>query len=237
MKLYLSVRETDGRLWDTEVEIDQVLLVGYTGRDQAAVRAHIRELEVLGVPPPDRVPSIYVVSPELLTSATRLLVDHPETSGEVEFFFVNSGHGWLVGVGSDHTDRHWEAIDVAASKARCGKVHSREVWRLAALEPHWDALGLRAWTTDDRSRHIYQEGRTEMLLTVPQLIAEVEAAGYHTERSLMFGGTLPTIGGFIYGSRFEVELRDPVLDRTLACSYRVLVTAPNVRRTDPLQTS
>jgi hypothetical protein len=237
MTLHLSVCETDGRLLATEVEIDRVLLVGYSGRDQAAVRAHIRELEVLGVRPPDRVPAIYVVSPDLLTTDTRLLVERPETSGEAEFFLVNSGRGWLVGVGSDHTDRHWEAIDVAASKARCGKVVSREVWRLAALEPHWDALELRAWTTDNGSRRMYQEGRLEMLLTLPQLIAEIEAAGYDTEGSLMFGGTLPTIGGFVYGSRFEAELRDPVLDRTLSCSYNVLVTAPSIRTSHTSQTS
>ena len=40
---------------------------------------------------------------------------------------------------------------------------------MAALEGHWDALELRAWTTDERGRHLYQQGRLETLMAVPQL--------------------------------------------------------------------
>jgi hypothetical protein len=129
-------------------------------------------------------------------------------------------------VGSDHTDRRCEAVDVVASKSRCGKVLSRDVWRLAALEGHWDALELRAWTTDESGRHLYQQGRLDTLMPVPQLTAEVEKEGFATERGLIFGGTLPTVGGFAFGSHFEVELRDPVLDRQLGCAYSVVVSSP-----------
>jgi len=224
-RLQLSIRETDGRIQAIDLAVDQVLLVGYSGRDRDAVREHIRELELLGVRPPERVPAIYTVAPELLTTASRLPVDSPETSGEAEFVLLDSADGWLVGVGSDHTDRRCEAIDVAASKSRCGKVLSHDLWRLAAVEAHWDALELRAWTTDGSGRRLYQDSRLETLLTVPQLTALVEQRGFATERGLIFGGTLPTIGGFVFGSHFEVELRDPVLDRQLGCAYRVVVSS------------
>jgi len=130
-------------------------------------------------------------------------------------------------VGSDHTDRHLEAIDIAASKARCGKVISRQVWRLSAVEAHWDVLELRAWTTSTDGRVLYQSGRLDAILPVPALLSEVERAGFVTGGRLIFGGTLPTLGGFVYGSRFEVELRDPVLRRELRCEYDVVVEMPS----------
>ena len=201
--------------------IDQVLLLGYTGRDRAVVLEHIRELEALGVPPPDRVPALYVVPPELVTHAARLQVRSAETSGEAEFFVLDSPTGVLVGVGSDHTDRGHERIDVAASKGLCGKVIGQQVWRLAEVEDHWDRLELRAWSTDGNGRRVYQAGRLAALLSVPALLAEVAAAGQTARRSIIFSGTLPTVGGLAYGSRFEVELRDPVRDRTLSCGYEV----------------
>jgi hypothetical protein len=59
------------------------------------------------------------------------------------------------------------------------------------------------------------------LMAVPQLLAEVESAGYSSARALVFSGTLATIGGFAYGARFEVELSDPVLHRELRCAYDI----------------
>jgi hypothetical protein len=140
---------------------------------------------------------------------------------------VPSPHGLLVGVGSDHTDRAHEAIDVAASKARCGKVMADEVWPLRALEAHWDRLELRAWTTDGHTRRLYQEGCLDSLLAPAHLLQEVERAGLPTARALVFSGTLPTLGGFAFGRRFEVELHDPVLGRRLHCAYDVVANAAN----------
>ena len=51
----------------------------------------------------------------------------------------------------------------------------------------------------------------------------VEVAGIEAAHKLIFGGTLPTIGGFNFGQRFEVELHDPVLDRSLTCAYDVIL--------------
>jgi hypothetical protein len=221
--LPLVLCEADGTSLPVEAAFDEVILVGYTGRDRSAVLEHIRELETLGVAAPEHVPAIYVVAADLVTTAAHLVVRTPNSSGEAEFFVLHSPLGVLVGVGSDHTDREHEAIDVAASKARCGKVISRHVWRLSDVATHWDALELRAWTTDDQGRHLYQSGRLDALLGVPDLLAEVEAAGIVAARKLIFGGTLPTIGGFNFGQRFEVELHDPVLDRRLTCAYDVLL--------------
>jgi hypothetical protein len=220
------VREAGGRTRQLAVPIDEVIVVGYTSRDRRAVLDHIRELAVLGVVPPTQVPAMYRVAPDLVTTAPTMVVSTTETSGEAEFFMLDSPFGVLVGVGSDHTDRHQEAIDVAASKASCGKVVSREVWRLTEVMAHWDALELRAWTTDGGGRRLYQEGRLDALLPANELLAEVERAGFAAPHRLIFGGTLPTLGGLVFGSRFEVELHDPVLDRQLRCAYEIVVASP-----------
>ena len=83
--LPLVLCEADGTSVPIEVAFDEVILVGYTGRDRAAVLDHIRELEALGVAPPDRVPAIYRVAADLVTTDARLAVRTAETSGEAEF--------------------------------------------------------------------------------------------------------------------------------------------------------
>ena len=112
------------------------------------------------------------------------------------------------------------------SKGACGKVISNEVWRLDAIQAHWDTLELRAWSTDARGRVLYQSGDLGALLTPEQLVVEVARFGAETARTLIFSGTVATIGGFAFGSRFEVELRDVVLDRQLRCAYDVVVNTP-----------
>jgi len=210
---------------EVSLPIDEVLLAGYTGRDRASVLEHIHELESLGVAPPPRVPMVYVVDPGLLTTDDRIVVRSSRTSGEVEFFLIPTSDGLLVGLGSDHTDREHEAIDVAASKSLCPKVISREVWRLADVADHWDDLEIGAWATVDGKRRVYQEGTLASFLRVDDLLDEVRGAGHKAlERRLIFGGTLAVSGGFAYADRFECRLRDPVLERALSLRY-VVVTA------------
>src|SRR5437899_4671260 len=162
--LALSVVDLDGRATPTSFEVAQVLLAGYTGRDRSTVVAHIQELAALGVAPPERVPAIFVVAPELLSTESRIEVRTDHTSGEAEFYLVSSGDALLVGVGSDHTDRQHEAINVAESKTMCAKVLSTTVWRYPDLHDHWDQIRLRAWVTHADSRRLYQEGPLEAFM-------------------------------------------------------------------------
>ena len=222
-QLALSVTERDGSKAPITVSISEVLLAGYTGRDRAAVLEHIRELEELGVAPPPRVPMVYTIAPELTTLDDSLTVEHGETSGETEIYLVPTADGLLVGTGSDHTDRKHEAIDVAESKSMSSKVLSRDVWRYDDVRDHWDTLEIRSWVTDAQGRRLYQEGRLDSFLTVEAVHEELKKLGHETEGRLIFGGTLPAIGGLAYGRRFEGELHDPVLGRSLAYGYDVVV--------------
>jgi len=206
------------------LSIEQVLIAGYTGRNRQKVMEHIEELRLLGVAPPARIPTIFVVPPAVMTTEPRVVVSGPRTSGEAEFcLFVHQGRV-LVGVGSDHTDREHETVDVTESKAMCPKPISSTVWDLADLQDHWDTLQLRSFMTDERGRRVYQEGRVDSMMAVPDLLIALQDAGYSDlEDRLIFGGTLPTAEGFVFGTRFEAELRDPVLDRTLTLVYDVVV--------------
>src|ERR1043166_4164140 len=73
-QLQLTIAEKDGRETPLTASIEQVVLAGYTGRDQAHVLDHIHELEKLGVAPPPSIPMVYVVPPQLLTTADSIAV-------------------------------------------------------------------------------------------------------------------------------------------------------------------
>jgi hypothetical protein len=100
---------------------------------------------------------------------------------------------------------------------------SRQVWDYAGVRDHWDEIEARSWNTDASGRHLYQEGKLDAFMRVEDLLRELRQMGYEgLDGSLIFGGTIPTLGGFIYGSHFEAELYDPKLDRRLTCSYQIL---------------
>ena len=61
-----------------EVTIRSLVIAGWTGRDEAALKKHIRELEELGVKPPKTTPIFYRVSANLLTTATEIQVSGPD---------------------------------------------------------------------------------------------------------------------------------------------------------------
>ena len=221
INLELNVAGLD-RQETVSLPIARVLLAGYTGRDRAAVLAHIEELEQLGVAPPPRVPMVYEVSPRLLTTDSSVTVRRTETSGEVEFFLVPTPGGLLVGVGSDHTDRQHEAIDVAESKTLCSKVLSRQVWRHQDVRDHWDAIEIRAWVTSGGQRQLYQQGTLGEFLALDDLFAELRRTGYaDLAQHVVFGGTIAALSCFVFGERFECELSDPILHRQLGCAYDI----------------
>ena len=101
--------------------IETLVIAGWAGRDEAAIKHHIEELAAVGVPPPSSVPVFYRVSAANLTQSSRLVVLGPDSSGEVEPVLVALADGLWVGVGSDHTDRKAETIGIALSKQLCGK--------------------------------------------------------------------------------------------------------------------
>lgn len=203
------------------VEIDQLVIAGWAGRDAAAIEHHIEELAALGIPRPSTTPVYYRVAASTLTQAERLVVLGPDSSGEVEPVIVSLTDGLWVGLGSDHTDRKAEAMGIALSKQLCGKPVGRELWRYEELEPHWDRLLLRSFATIDGERVLYQESPVAALRTPCDLIRRHTGTDKLPPGTAMYCGTPSAIGGIRPGSRFEMELEDPVLGRTLRHAYDI----------------
>jgi hypothetical protein len=202
-----------------------VVLAGYTGRDQEAVRQHVEELAAHGVPAPERVPAFYSVTPELVVAADAIDVLGPETSGEVEFLLFHANGELFVGLGSDHTDRGLERESVTHAKQLCPKVVCPEVWRFADVADHWDRLVLRAFVGSERE--LYQEGPAAAMLDPQDILARTEArTGRGLDGVLVFSGTLPLVGELTHANRFAAELHDEVRDARLALDYAVTVVEP-----------
>lgn len=201
-----------------DVRVDSLIIAGWAGRDRDAVEHHIAELAALGVRRPSTTPCFYRLAPALLLQDDALDVVGQTSSGEAECVLVQSEAGLLVSVGSDHTDREVEAYGVTVSKQVCGKPVARTAWRFDDVAGHWDQLELRSWVTRGGERHLYQEGTVAGLLSPQELMAKLGANGLPIGAA-MFCGTLAAIGGVAGGEAFEIELRDPVLDRAIRHRY------------------
>lgn len=209
-------------------DIDHLVLAGWAGRNQAAVEAHIRELEALGTARPSRTPVFYRVASSLLTTADAIQVVANETSGEVEFVLVPRGDGIWVGLGSDHTDRGLERHSVALSKQLCAKAVAPVLWRLDDVIEYWDEIELRSWTYRDGKREAYQAGTVAQILA-PITLLELysDFAGPLVEGGMLFSGTLPTLHEIAPADAFEMELFDRRLDRRIHHRYRIDVLPAN----------
>jgi len=203
------------------VRISDLIIAGFTGRDQAAVEAHIEELEQIGVKRPATVPVFYRVAAANLTTQPNVTVLGENSSGEVEFVVFELDDGLWIGVGSDHTDRDVEAkYNVAASKQLCAKPIAPTLWRYADIRDHWDELVLHSWATIGGERALYQQGSVADMMPPEDLMARHEAHfGAIAPGTVMFCGTFAVPGGPRPGTAFEFELYDPVLDRRIRHGY------------------
>lgn len=196
---------------------------GWAGRDQAEVQKHAAELAAHGIPGPTTVPIYFPLSNYLATTADAIQVIGPESSGEVEYALLFTPQGTFVGVASDHTDRAFEVHGIQQSKQLCPDILAPEVWPLEEVRDHWDALELRCWVTQGGRRRLYQEVTLAALLSAEQWLSRLEPAGICQPNTVFLSGAPPTLEGLIYGERYEIELRDPVLDRALRHGYDVIV--------------
>ncbi|AZG14647.1 DUF2848 domain-containing protein [Cupriavidus pauculus] len=203
------------------LDIERLIIAGWTGRDRDAVQHHIDELKAIGVKPPATVPTFYPLAAQLLTTADVLEVPRDDSSGETEFVLLQGPDALYIGIGSDHTDRKVEAYDVTVSKQMCAKPMGREVWRFDEVADHWDALEMRCWRVRDGQRALYQEGKVTRLLDPRDLIGRLTGEDQLPPGTAMFCGTQAVIGEMGHGELFEVELHDPVRNRSLRHAYRV----------------
>jgi len=203
--------------------VTQAVIAGWTGRDPVARDKHIAELEAIGIARPASTPIYYRVAARRLTTADSIEVSGGDSSGEVEFVLLASGGKTYVTVGSDHTDRKVETYGITVSKQMCDKPVASVAWVLDDVIAHWDRIVLRSFATIGGARVLYQEGRLDGMLPVADLIARgFGGAGKLPDGCAMFGGTFAAKGGIRPASRFDYEIEDPVLKRTIRHGYDVI---------------
>jgi hypothetical protein len=202
--------------------VTQAVIAGWTGRDPVARDKHIAELQAIGIAPPASTPIYYRVAARRLTTATSIEVSGVDSSGEVEFVLLASGGKTYVTVGSDHTDRKVETYGVTVSKQMCDKPIAPVVWALDDVIGHWDQIVLRSFATIGGARVLYQEGKLDGMLPVTDLIARGFGGSALPDGCAMFGGTFAAKGGIRPASRFDFEIEDPVLKRTIHHGYDVI---------------
>lgn len=204
-----------------DLEVRELVVAGWTGRNAEAMEAHIVELEALGIPRPGSTPTYYRNGASLLTTDDRIEVVGATSSGEVEFVIFVHADAVLVGLGSDHTDREVEKTGVTISKQLCPKPVGSTLWCYDEVKDHWDELMLRSYAHDGDERALYQEGPVTTMRDPMELIE-----GYCGSRGpraglAMFCGTLAVHGGVRPMDRFEIELDDPVLKRKITHAYSI----------------
>lgn len=206
-------------LQDRSLTVDSFIIAGWTGRDRAAVEKHIVELEAIGVPRPSTTPIFYRVAATRVTTAAVIEVTGGASSGEAEFCLYSHGGDMWVGVGSDHTDREIEKINITVSKQMCDKPVAPDFWKLRDVLPHWDRLVLRSFIAEDGERRLYQDGTVAAMIHPEELLGLLGRP--FPDKTLMMCGTLAAKGGIRPSSRFDFELHDPVLNRTIAHGYDI----------------
>ena len=189
-------------------EPEALVVIGYAGRDRAAVEAHIDELAELGVPRPASIPLFMVFPPRLLSQEPSVTVAGAASSGEAELVVVVDGDETFVTVGSDHTDRGLEAVDIVASKGVCPKPVAVSGWPADAVDGLWDDLRLRSRIDGGV---LYQDGSVAANLDPLELVAGIPWAGHRPGCFAAFTGTVPVIGGIRPSGSFRAELAGPGL--------------------------
>lgn len=204
-------------------EARRVVLAGYTGRDQEAVSRHIEELKKHGIAAPEETPAFYPVTADRITTYSGIEVLGEETSGEAEFVLLCDREAVYVAVGSDHTDRGLERVNVAKSKQLCPKPISQKVWPLEDVRERWDTLVLRSWVWREGSKRLYQEAVLASLMTPEDLLDRVKyLLGDELTSTVIYSGTVALLSGeLVFGNFFEAQLIDQARDKTLKCAYFV----------------
>lgn len=223
---WFDVVEKDGTIQRNGFGFRHACLFGWAGRNKEEVRKHAEELAEHGIRGPKGMPEHFIVSPCVITHENEITCVGDGTCGEIEFYFFRRAGEIYVGVGSEHTDRKLEAVDMIKSKAICQKPMSKQVWKYADVKDHWDEIQLTAWQIDEQGKEvIYQDSPLAALLTLEDLLAEAETLYDDLEDVIIWSGTIPAVNGLVYGSRFWGEMNDKVLGRKLTFSYDLKVVA------------
>lgn len=205
-----------------QVPVGVIFNGGYAGTNQDLVREHIEELAKVGVPAPTTTPTLYPLSNYLATTSDKIQVQHGETSGEVEYCVIWHQGKKYVTVVSDHTDRNLENYSVPKSKQACPNVFAPHVWDWEEVKEHFGELQLKCWITRDGKRELYQDAACKAMLLPGDWKEKFEKIGVDKDNNIFLSGTINTVNNtLIFGDYYEIQMHDPILNRTINHSYTV----------------
>lgn len=211
--------------------VRHLYLGGWAGRSAQDVQQHINELAKLGVPPPNETPILMPMPHHLATTDSQVEVRDGVTSGEVEYVLLFDGERLWVGVGSDHTDREIERVDIPKSKQLYPNVVASEVWPFDEVRDHWDELVLTCRVETNGRSDVYQQDKVSALLSADTWLSTLRGRGLWMPGTVLFSGSLATVAGtLVFGDTYQVTLSDPILARSLEHSYRVVPLATTSSR-------
>jgi hypothetical protein len=207
-----------------QFEYTRMVNAGYVGRNQEEVQKHVQELAAKGIPAPASTPTLYPVLCRTLMMDASIEAYGTETSGEVEYvLLIENEQNIYVALGSDHTDRHLEEVDIPRSKQICPNLITSTVWTLDEVQEHWDELVLKSQVIKDGHTIEYQEGKLELILSPVQLMDFVRSKiPGPLDKTIIYSGTVGMkTDGFVFGQRFQAQLTDPRLGRSLELAYDI----------------
>ncbi|MBR7553644.1 DUF2848 family protein [Allobacillus sp. GCM10007491] len=207
-----------------QLTIHKAFCIGYTGRSKENTYAHIKELAEIGIPEPKEVPMLYPVSGNTIFQNETMEVVGKETSGEAEvvLIFGESSDEVYVTVGSDHTDRGLETVDINKSKQVCGKPFATKAWKLEDVLDHWDELELTSQVFINGEWVDYQEDSLKAIMPYEEIIQYIDKVEAPKKNSIFFSGTVPLKDGFKYGTAFRMTFRDPVKNDEITSEYDII---------------
>jgi len=195
---------------EREIAVRYALNAGYAGRDTEQVQHHVDELAELGVPAPNRIPTLYPLSASLVGRPEVVQVAHGKTSGEAEWALVvgDGPDDLLLTAACDHTDRALEVHGVAWSKQSAPDLLGDVAWPLRDIEDELDDFTLKAWVRHGAEEQLIQDGTLAQLLPPAYWVKEL--GDRLRPGTVLLSGTIPMIAGVDqFADAWRVELTDP----------------------------
>lgn len=202
-------------------------------RDEAKMQAHLEECYKLGIKELicERPPLVMPISSWAVLTDNHIGVQRPKTSGEVEIVtIVDENDEIFVSVGSDHTDRSLETIDIPWSKQVAPNVVAPQMWRWNDVKDHWDDIHMESWVIDKGEVVKFQEAMVNEFWTPAEMVqglrdSVVRVAG----PNILFSGTVVSIGEELrFAESWTIKMTDPTLNRSIEHTYTVDVLGSEV---------
>lgn len=207
--------------------------LGFTMRDAEKMQRHLEECYALGVKELicDRPPLVMPISPWAVLTDARIAVQRPKTSGEVEIVTVADDEGQIyVGVGSDHTDRPLENIDIPWAKQVAPNVVAPTLWRWDDVKDHWDQVRMSCTVVDHGETVEYQDASVAEFWTPAEMLNGTRESVVHVPGAIiLFSGTVVTLEEKLrFAEKWTIRMSDPVLGREISHTYDIEVLATEV---------